>query len=233
MKVWPVRLFPARVGAPRLVGGALRGGTALSGVARSVRSDGGGLWLLEYGGIFVRTPDQVRAWRAWEAFLDGGATNCVVPFIDYRHAPRPLISGVPALPPPAVPHSDDTYLSDDTGYGGSVISAVLTADAALRATTLGIQMLVGSDLRGGEHFTLDHADIGPRLYRVISIESADASVHQVTIRPPLREAVTAGTVADFDTPRFVASLADADGMDLELQNNRFATGASVRFLEAF
>lgn len=233
MKVWPFRLFPAQVGTPRLVGGALRGGQSLSGVATAIRSDGGGLWFLEFTGIFVRTPDQVRAWRAWEGYLDGGATNCIVPYIDYRHAPRPIVDGSPALPPPPVPHSDDSYLSDDTGYVGSVMSAVLTADAALRATTVGIEMLVGSDLRGGEHFTLDHADVGPRLYRVISIESADAGVHEVTIRPPLREAVTAGMVADFDTPRCVMRLADPDAMILALRGNRFAAGVSITFLEGF
>lgn len=223
MITWPSSLLPATDVELSLQGRTTTGGMSVSGISQLVKTDHGGLWRFVFSGIYLRTKDQVRAWRALEGQLDGGATKLVVPICDLRHAPRP--DG--ALPGDAVPHSDDTYFSDDTGYVSGIMSAVTVGAAALGASSLGIDVLVGSDLMGGEHFTIDHPTEGPRMYRVISVGD-----DTISIRPTLREAVADGEVIDFDRPRCTMRLAGSDTMNLNLQLGRFGQ-VGVAFVEAF
>lgn len=223
MIVWPRSLFPATDVEISLQGRATTGGMSVSGISQLVKTDHGGLWRFIFSGIVLRSKDQVRTWRALEGQLDGGATKLIVPICDLRHAPRP--DG--ALPGDSVPHSDDTYFSDDTGYVSGLMSAVAVGAAALGASSLGIDMLVGSALMGGEHFTIDHPTEGPRLYRVISVDG-----DTIGIRPTLREAVEDGEEIDFNDPRCTVRLAGPDTMNLNLQLGRFGQ-VGVAFVEAF
>lgn len=223
MITWPSGLFPATDVELSLQGRTTTGGMSVSGISQLVKTDHGGLWRFVFSGIYLRNKDQVRTWRALEGQLDGGATKLVVPICDLRHAPRP--GG--ALPGPSVPHSDDTYFSDDTGYVSGVMSAVTVGAATLGASSISVNMLVGSDLMGGEHFTIDHPTEGPRLYRVITVDG-----DSVGIRPTLREAVASGEVVDFDNPRCTMRLAGAEAMNLNLQLGRFGQ-VGVAFIEAF
>lgn len=232
MIVWPVDLFQAKTVLPQLVGQATTGGRSGSGVSQAVRTDGGGLWRLSFSGIWLRTADQIRAWRAWEAILDGGVTKVVVPFCDLRFAPRPLVSGVPVIPEPDVPHSDGAYFDDDTGYASGLIVAATVGVGALRATTVTLDIITGSALRGGEHFSLEHPTKGWRLYRVRTVDASDGTQQVVTIRPPLREATTDAMPVEFAKPRTVATLADPDGMALPVAMGRTAM-TDVAFVESF
>lgn len=227
MIVWPSDLFPAAEVDISLQGRVMTGGLSVGGISQLVKTDHGGLWRITLGGIVLRKKDQVQAWRALEALMDGGATTILLPLCDYRHAPLP--AGV--SPPDPLPHSDGAYHSDDTGYLSGVMSAELAASAVLGDTELDIDMLVGSNLRGGEHFSIEHATRGHRLYRATTVQT-DGTVNTVKIRPPLRDDAAIGATVHFDKPSLVVRLAHPDAMNLSLQMNRFGQ-VSVTFIEAF
>lgn len=232
MNVWPIDLFQSREFEASLQGRTITGGQSVSGISQAVRTDGGGLWVLSFSGIFLHTADHVRAWRAWEGILDGGAQNVIVPICDLRHGPRPIVAGVPVDPGDPVPHSDDAYFSDTTGYASYLIEAETVGTAVLGATEIVIDITVGEALRGGEHFTLTHPTRDERMYRVAKVVSVVGTQATVKIRPPLREATTDAMVVDFDRPRCVMRLADPNAMRLNLQLGRFAT-VGVAFVESF
>ena len=232
MNVWPTDFFKARETDPYLQGRTVSGGQSVSGISQAVRTDGGGLWTISFAGIFLYTPDHIRAWRAWDGILDGGAQNIIVPICDLRYGPRPIVGGVPVVPSDPVPHSDDTYFSDTAGYVSSLIEAETVGTADLGATEIVIDVTLGEPLRGGEHFTLIHPTRGARMYRVAQVSAVSGTEHTVKIRPPLREATTDEMPADFDRPRCVMRLADPNAMRLPLQLGRYAT-VGVSFVESF
>lgn len=171
----------------RRVGQITDGGTSLSGISDPIASDGGGYWRLDATNGSTRTREGGLAWRAVGDLLDGGATAVDVLLCDRFFSP----ADAPAL----VPHSDTAPLSDGTLYQSS--GAAYTAAAApLRSTRLAIAGIAQRPLIGGETFSITHPRWGNRAYRIIGIDG-----DTITIRPPLREAIEAGTELDFDTPR--------------------------------
>lgn len=203
-------------------------GQTLYGAAARIRTDGGGLWRCEYGSISLRNPDHVRAWRALEALCDGGMSPIIVPMCDKRHFPAPVVDGKPVYSIDQIPHSDDTFFGDGSGYAQSVVDASVVQDAPLRAVSLTAAFLTGGPLRGGEFFSIDHPTQGWRLYQVATVDDQGA----ITFRPPLREAVTEGTHLEFDRPRCVMMLADPNVMKLTLSMRRFAD-PDISFIEYF
>lgn len=176
----------------RRVGQTTDGGTSLSGIKDDIESTGGGYWMAEFTNGRTRTREQGLAWRALVDSLDGGAAAINVLFCERLFAPindtvrAPLEDHDPA----ALPNS----------FGASYTAA----GAALRATTLTITGDSERALIGGEVFGVDHPTWGWRAYRIIEKDGA-----QITIRPPLREAIAGGTVLDFDNPRCQMKLAQA------------------------
>jgi hypothetical protein len=75
---------------------------------------------------------------------------------------------------------------------------------------------------------------------LVDVSGAEVGAHRVvaggfatvTIRPPLREATAAGTRVEFDYPKCIMRLAEADTMTLNLDVRRFGTG-SVKIEEDF
>lgn len=208
--VWPYDLLTPRAERARLQGVAITGGQSVGGIVRSARMDGGGLWVIEQE-FFAHSRAQIKALRAIEAGLDGGTGEIVVRVFETPFAPV----GADAS---TVPFSDDSSFSDGTEFASVPVGATLTASAALRATTLSLTMIVGA-LEGGERFSIDHATKGKRLYTVSRIDGDD-----ITIRPPLREAVASGTELDFKTPGCVCRLANPDDFigALDLNKNLIA-----------
>lgn len=219
---WPRGLFPPREERWALQGMVSTGGMSIGGISQTVNSSGGGFWTLQQTGVWVRTRDQVRAWNALEAILDGGVTGIIVPMCAKRFNPT--------LPGDIVPHSDGAFFFDDTGYVSGAGAVTFDQAAALRATTVFLD--VGAiDLLGGEHFTVNYEG-GPRLHRVARVKDQIGDVAEVEIRPPLRAAVAAGTDADFANPRCVMKLASPEEMPLNLEMGKSGQG-NARFVEAF
>lgn len=214
-----------------LMGRTISGGKSLAGPQPVARLDGGGLWTARIGDVQLSSADEVRAWRAMSALLDGGATAIVLTYRDTRHYPAPTVNGVRYTTADAVTHSDGATFSDGAGYSQSTVSATVETAAALRATTIDITIAIGASLRGGEHFSIEHDTLSHRMYRIGSVTEA-GGVSTCTIRPPLREAVAAGTLIEFDRPKCVMRLQEPGGMDLTLTRREFGQ-ASTAFIESF
>lgn len=215
-----------------IVGNVISGGRTGIDAAPLVRTDGGGLIVAKLASISLRTAQQVRAWRALSALLDGGATPFVLPMCDKRYMPAPVIGGVTLYGYPDVSHDDETAFDDDSGYSQPAVVANVVASAALRATSMAIHFSVGSALQGGEWFAIEHPTMGWRAYLIgsVTINSGNNSV--VTFRPPLREAVTADTPIEFDQPKCIMRLARPDSMRAALDLRRVGS-PTLDCLETF
>lgn len=228
MYIWPLCLFPAKEVRWTLRGVAINGGISTAGFPARSRTDGGGYWTCEMSGIWLRTPEQIRSARAWEAILDGGFTQVIVPTYEPQFAPRP--PGL-TLPPP-VTHGGGAPFDDGTGYVGGVIEAETAEAAPLRATTLKVRMIVGSALLGGETFGLIHPTRGARRYTVGRVLEVEGDVTTIEFRPPLREATEAGFPINFNDPGCVMRQGDFEDFIGALQSGRFAD-MKASFSEAF
>jgi hypothetical protein len=215
---FPTALFAPQSIRPQLLGGAVSGGQSLSGITQLAATSGGPFWGLELGGVTLNTREKMKAWRAVEAMSDNGATSFVVPLCDRGN--QPFLN-----PRRTDGFTGDKVFSEGTSWTISEITATASA-AALRATELTLASYSGgATLVGGEHFTIVHPTLGARLYRIGSVSGAT-----ITIRPPLREAISSGTVLDFDNARCVMRVEGDMSAALELLKR--GTG-SVRFLESF
>jgi hypothetical protein len=216
-----------------LTGRTVSAGQTGGGFEPMAETTGGGLWSAELASIPVRTTQQVHAWRALEGLLDSGATQVVVPMCDKRYFPAPVVNGSRLVTYGDQPLDDGVLFDDGSGIIQPVVVASIAAAAPLRATEVRLNFMAGSPLQGGEHFSLTHPNIGDRIYRVIRIR-LDALTGQsiVTIRPPLREAVTALSVADFDQPKCVMRVAQPESMKLALAQRKWGS-PSAMFVESF
>lgn len=188
-----VLFFPTALFAPNDVDfdierRTISGGTALNGEEDVVATDGGGRWGGVFADFYLDDPAVGKAYRALSALSDGGAAAFAVPFCDHRY--QPSDGGRQT-----VPHSDETPFSDETEYSQGESAVTVAVGAALRATTLVLAGLdtMGDPLIGGETFSIDHPIFRYRAYRVATVEGP-----VITFRPPLREAVPAGTEVSFD-----------------------------------
>jgi hypothetical protein len=199
----------------RRVGHVLDGGTALSGIIDQVEPDGGGYLQADFSNGTARTKVAGNAWRVISD-ADAGEAFIVLLCAERRFQPVGAVA--------TVTHSDDTPFDDDTPYESGSADYETTVDAALRATTLQISGTSTTPLIGGELFSIQHANWGWRAYRVRSIDG-----DTITFRPPLREAVAAGTALEFDTPRCQMMLTGATA-DNTTDMGRF-TSCAASFTE--
>jgi len=228
---WPDLLNRDRMFKWELGARTISGGRSVSGVQQVGRTDGGGVWMATMDDVQVSTPNQIRAWKAIKARLDGGATPIVMPCREVVTAPWPLVGGVALTDLPST-NSDDSTLSDDTEYEGSPIQATLAAGADLRATQLLMTFATGGPLLAGETFSIQHQTFSWRRYEVAGVTLDGDGNSLVTIRPPLREATPAGQWVEFNTPKCVMQLASPDAMDLPLELRTYGK-ASPKFVESF
>lgn len=232
MLTFPTHLFnPARIQL-RPAGSSITGGESLSGQTDTIRTDGGGFWVVALSGIELLTPDLIRAWRVWEDELDGGVTKVLLPVADVRQAPRPIVAGKLSSPSKLHSASVDPYFPEAVGFATPWIVAKVTEPAALRATTLVITVEKGARLKGGEVFAVDHATKGRRVYRVRRVLGRDGQECTVLIRPPLREAVADNAPVDFDWPSLVVTLVPEADISPDIEYGRSST-VDITFREAF
>jgi hypothetical protein len=230
LKTFPTILARENAILWELTGSTISGGQTAGGVVPMTRMDGGGLWKAKLSDVPLVTRDQVLAWRATAAYCEGGAQPIILPMCDMRHAPVPLVNGKPFFGLPDVPYSDLSRHSDDTPYAHGIQTAIIaSADGPLplRSTTITIHISQGGQLMGGQYFSIDHPTLGPRLYRIV-----DVAGNVCTIRPPLREALTASTPLEFNHPACVMRLTTSDAMDLTLTMRKFGN-PTADFIEAF
>lgn len=202
----------------RRVGNVIDGGTSLSGLNDLIEADGGGYIAADFTNGFTRDASDGKAWRAQTDAMDSGATPVVVLLCAEKNF-QP-VNGRPATSP----HEWNKPIADDAPDKGAAYTA--SANAALRATTLAITGNSERPITGGELFSINHLTWGWRAYRI----DPDGLKEDGTIgfRPPLREAVTAATPLEFDTPRCVMRLAQKTDNPTD---NGTLTTCSISFVE--
>ena len=209
--VWPKTLLvPASVKLS-LQSSSRGGGQTIGGNEQVATSPGSQRWAVTFGGLAIRTRDQVLAWRAIEAQADGRANAIMVPAYDWSRGPlkSPFVDSLAFGAAPFVP----------------AVSAIVTAaDAAVNDTSLSVTWTGPAPLPG-QHFA-----VGYSLYRVRTISSSAAGAGTLTLRPWLRGGIPSGTPLNFDDPVCLVRLAKDDGLALDLNLWRFGS-ASVDFVE--
>jgi hypothetical protein len=226
---WPDILKPRTV-TFALKGRAVSGGAALEGRDQRVASDAG-FWAADLAQFPIVTRDKARAWRSTIAKMDGGVETVEIPVMDCKYKLSATLDGVEVVNN-GQPHSDGTYFTDGTGYDEPdevVLPFRLTANAALRATTISVELddeeiVVG--MAEGIYFS-----IGTRLYLVTGVEETAANQWDITFRPPLRSAAATGAHIDFLSPSIEMRIADPNAGELPLDLLRFAF-PSLSFIEA-
>ena len=224
--MWPDKVLPPQNVNFDIAPRTLAGPSSISGYTQVVASDAG-LWKATFGNVVVNRRDRVLTFRAIAVLLEGRLNPILVPRC---HAYQPNPGNADSLAPgfyDGVPHSDGTFFSDGTGYVGSTFSATIRFNLAIRAVSLVLDIEAGGGtIQPGQDFS-----IGERMYRVRSVTYSSSATATVAFRPPLREAVAAGTSVNFDKPVCRMRLASDDEMNLELQLRRFGA-PTVNFIEA-
>lgn len=225
---WPSAVLkPQAATLPRLAPRTLSGGASVSGRTQIVASDAG-VWVATLSSVPVYDRDTLLTWRAIEAWCDGRLNAIDVPLPAYEQAYAPFASGLDYTTLfSAVPHSDDSYFSDGSGYVGGIADVTVSADLALGATAMTASVAYAPRLQPGQVFSIDHAGKGPRWYQV---RSWDEDTAAMTFRPPLREAVASGARLNFDRPTCRMRLRSDDAMRLDLQMPAYGY-PSVGFIE--
>lgn len=217
MLEWPWKILTPREENWRLSSVTANGGQTVGGVSRLSRLDGGGLWVGEQS-FFFHTVEQIRVARALEALMDGGATPMIAFSFEEPFSPRPTGE--------RVGFSDGASFEDGSLFAGAGFALTVSGDAALRSTTLTVTG-ASTSLLGGERFSIIHPNMGRRRYTVGRVDG-----DTLTIRPPLREAVTAGSELDFNKVGCPCRLANPDEFLGSLQVTRHIE-ATARWIEAF
>lgn len=234
LRYWPHQLLREARMLWELQGMTVGSGQTASGAMPMTRIDGGGLWKATLGQVGLFTADKRRAWRALSRICKGGAQPIILEVRETIDSPWPLVSGVAVTPETQaqVPHDDDSLFDDDTGYESGLIEIKNVGAVVLRATAMTVALVAGSDLQGGEYFSIDHVDLRHRLYSIETAIDNDDGTWAITFSPPLRADIADATWLEFDHPKCVMKLATPDAMDATFEPP-FNSNPDVSFIEAF
>jgi len=227
------KLTPSEVSMD-VVGVSIEGGRSLSGVTQAIDYSGGGFIAATYGGINIGSRSQHLYWSRLGANLNGSVTPIIVPLWTDYIAPRNAIGTLPGeVEGRAVPHSDDTFFADGTGYRHRIADATLGAVGAVNAAQIIITMPIGFTLEGGEWFAIQHPIRNWRAYRIKEVVSVAGLAYTCIIGPPLREAVTAGQGVIFTRPKCLMRLPAGETLPWAWTAPGVLASLTVNFVEAF
>ena len=214
--VWPSTLKPRAFGVHKRAR-SVSGSSSLGGASQIAASDAG-IWVIEAGEFPVATAERIKLWRALEGLLCGRTNAMLFPIFEFERRPNPTGTAL-------VGFGDGASFGDDTFFSQPAYDAMVSENAALRATQIKIETGTGDDIEPGHFFS-----IGERLYSVASIVDYDSPIPTLTIWPPLREAVEAGMSVDFNKPVCKVKLASDEEMSLTLDITQ-AGFPSIRLIE--
>ena len=230
------RLFPLALLVPGTfqlwpMGTLIGGGSSLAGPGQTVDWSAGGWWVGELGAIRVSQPDQHRTLRAMLMHAARGG-EIIMPIIDDPQ--RPMTD--PSLGPGSARFNDGAIFSDGSVFASRRIAFELAEAAQEGDTEVRIRRIEGGTrpLLGGEYWSFDHPDAGPRAYCIEDLEEENANgVRIVRFGVPLRTDLVAGAFADFEAPRLTMRLA-SDPKDVwPVIRRPFRSDVTIRLVESF
>lgn len=192
--------------------------TAANGFTQVV-SNSAGIWKVSFDSIPVYTKEMIKMWRAIDTLAEGQLNPISIPIWDIPRAPGSTDdygTNLNSSLTSSVPHSDDAFFDDSTGYVSSYTNIYTITSALTGSVTLSLAKEAPSvTLEPGQRFS-----INDRLYQIKSITSQTDTTAVIVVRPPLREAVEADSRCEFDRPRVTVRLASDDAMFLPLNFNQ-------------
>ncbi len=213
--VWPHDVLIPAENYPNIVPFTRTGGRALGGAKPSVRTDLG-FWTIDYVGILLHSPAQLRVWEAIKDILSGSSGRIAVPIWVQQSAPWAGGPRVGYEPSPTVPHDDDTPFDDGTEYEQGAISIETVGETLIGATVITLRAIAAGDDLSGVFFSYEHA-----LYRTGRVVSVDGNDWTMRISPSIRQTIPAGATLEFDIPTCLVRLVDDDGMNNGQNINRY------------
>lgn len=220
---WPETVLRPQSVAFDIRARSIAGSPSISGTAQVISSSAG-IWVATFGSVVVSNRNSVIAARAMQVLLEGRVNPLLVPRCrDYQ----PVADGDVALGLyDAIPHDDDAYFDDGSGYSNlPVIDVTLSAAMSAGATTGSIAITHAGTIQPGQDFS-----IGERMYRLKSVVFSSASAATISFLPPLREAAANGAQVNFDDPVCRMRLATDGELDLLLDGRKRAN-PDVNFVE--
>lgn len=163
--------------------------------------------------------DEVKAWRAMRAQLEGRANVARIPLFDlwYRATDAQIGAGV-------APHSDGTYFSDGAGYLTGDLDGVLVSGVQGQRWITADFGGYGPLLEGGLYFGL-----GDEPYIASAVHWA-GSVATIRCSPTLRRAYVDQPLKL--KPTMIGRLPDDDSGELRLRN-LYHAAPTIQFREDF
>lgn len=222
---WPKCVLRPQQISANIVAFTRSGGKSLGGVDTAIRTDLG-YWAIDYSNVVMR-PRQQAEWRTWNAIRSklGGRSGLVAVGASSSRT-TPYASG--AFEPSAVlPHDDDTFFSDDTGYLQGAVSIVAESAVGIGATIIKLRVIAGGKDLIGSRFSYQHA-----MYETASVLDIDGDAWTVQISPSIRAPIPAGADLEFDEPTCLCRLADDRAMDITEDRTSRVSYPSVSFVEA-
>lgn len=215
--VWPSRFTPTSLSV-QIENVSRSGGVSLSGAEQVVSAASGR--LAASGSIVVKNAADVRAWRAFISRRKGRAEPFLFPIFDCARATSGVLASyfVEA-------GGELTGFTDGTHFVEETATAVLAADAALRATS--ITVTTTAELDEGIWVGLG----GDRVHLVETAEEVSADTWLLTVAPPLRAAYTAGAVVALALINCTMRLRSDSAGEIDLDLLRFAR-PNVELVEA-
>jgi hypothetical protein len=220
------------------VGNAIDGGVNGVGEAISIETSGGGMMTATLENMVLEGPDERFEVLSWlGSRLNGGFRNIVVPLVNDKVGPFPIIGGAVRPIIKGIPHSDGSLFTDGSGYSQSTVYGQLTAAAGLNAGVINVRVFGAARkvFRWSDWFSIYHETKGWRIYRsweLISQTDEENPVSQIAISPPLREPVTSGTRIELARPRCIMKLAKGQTVPFEY-SGYYSSRPSISFVEAF
>lgn len=186
-------------------------------------------WKCQWN-ISIRNTAQMLEARAFFGLANGRAGNILVPDFNAKGANWPLDAYGRMLVPSRVRRRDldGTIYADPEIPTASAIVARMNAAAALRATTVSIEVTQGSTLKRGQHFSLG----GNRLYRINALTGPASGVYTCQIMPPLRAAAALHDAVNLSQPICLMQQ-DSDEQGLKALDVMQFTDLQLDFVEAF
>jgi hypothetical protein len=221
-------IFPAHTFCPETVTAAVvpdvvSGGTSLAGEQDVIEQDGGGRWMITMSGIALDTPYEQRLWKAQIAKLAGGATRMLVPLLSVATAPRPIAGNGFATPSDL--YANDDYFPTEVRFASPHVIATISAAVALRSTTMQITVSQGGQVQPGMDYS-----VGVHAYTVQEVVSRSGLTAVVKTTPPAREAISAGTAANFDYPCVVCRAVPGQSLSAAINSGLYGD-VEIQFVE--